>query len=234
MTDPGRQKSEFDDYATSYEATVNRSLAFTGLKVDLFTRIKADYIKAVLAEEFTHPGRVDALDIGCGVGTIHPHILQSLGTLSGVDVSADSIARARADHPGVRYETYEGRRLPFANASFDLAYTICVMHHVPPSQWQEFAAEMKRVLRPGGVALVFEHNPYNLLTRYTVARCEFDADAVLLTARRTEALLSGAGFHDVASRYIAAIPATGPLVRSVEGAFARVPLGAQYITRGRT
>jgi SAM-dependent methyltransferase len=106
------------------------------------------------------------------------------------------------------------------------------MHHVPPAQWPAFAAEMKRVVRPGGLAVVFEHNPFNPLTRRVVSNCEFDADAVLLRPKQTRALLADAGFRDLQSRSILSVPSFGKGTRAVDLALGRLPLGAQYFVRG--
>jgi SAM-dependent methyltransferase len=231
MKKPSVGETEFDRYASTYDAAVNKSLAFSGLKVDVFTRMKADYLNALMQSEFPTPPFVNILDVGCGIGNLHPH-LSSRAALTGVDVSVDSIDVARENNKNFTYASYDGRTLPFEAATFDLAFTICVLHHVPPAQWQMFVAEMHRVLRPGGLALVFEHNPWNPVTRKIVSSCEFDKDAVLLTATKTEALLSGAGFDAISTNYIALTPLDGTIPRRIERAVSRFPLGAQYYTRG--
>ena len=224
--------AQFDAYAGSYEEEVNRSLAFLGLKVDYFTRVKAAYLIDRLAGHFGETRSLKLLDIGCGVGAGHSAIQGQLGALCGTDVSRDCLAQAARRNPWASYRGYDGVRLPYADGEFDTAVTICVMHHVPPAQWQAFAAEMKRVVRPGGLALVFEHNPLNPLTRRVVSNCEFDADAVLLPQRRTRALLADAGFRDIASRAILSIPSFGRTTRKLDLAIGRLALGAQYLAQG--
>ena len=100
--------------------------------------------------------------------------------MTGIDVSERSVDYARRHNPGVRYDTYPGGRLPYDDNAFDVAFTSCVMHHVPVPQWGEFVGEMNRVIRPGGIAVVFEHNPWNPVTSRIVSTCPIDADAVLL------------------------------------------------------
>lgn len=224
--------AQFDAYAGSYADEVNRSLAFLGLKVDYFTRVKAGFLLDLLAAHFGATRAVRLLDIGCGTGLLHPLIAGHVGSLAGTDVSADCLAEAATRSPRVGYRAYDGARLPYADASFDAAVTICVMHHVPPARWPAFAAEMKRVLRPGGLALVFEHNPRNPLTRRVVSNCAFDADAVLLAQPRTRALLTDAGFAEVGSRSILSVPSFGPATRAFDRALGRLTLGAQYYARG--
>jgi SAM-dependent methyltransferase len=224
--------AQFDAYATTYADEVNRSIAFMGLKVDYATQVKAGYLLDLLARHFGDPAKVRLLDIGCGTGGSHPLIAGKLASLCATDVSAGSVAEAAGANPGVDYRPYDGTRLPYDDARFDAAMTICVMHHVPPPQWPAFAAEMKRIVRPGGLALVFEHNPLNPLTRRAVSNCAFDADAVLLGQRRTRALLEGAGFREVNSRAILTIPSFGPATRAIDFALGRLSLGAQFVASG--
>jgi ubiquinone/menaquinone biosynthesis C-methylase UbiE len=172
------------------------------------------------------------LDVGCGVGEFHPFVRGMFGRLCGADVSAASIAQARVRNPEVQYEAYAGDILPYASASFDLSIAICVLHHVPPPRWVGFLREMRRVVRPGGLVCLIEHNPFNPLTRLAVARCEFDRDAVLLRAGRTRALMAESGLHDAQSRYFLMLPSAAPLARRVEHGLRLIPLGAQYIASG--
>lgn len=225
--------AQFDAYARSYSDEVNRSLAFLGgVKVDYFTKVKAEYLVDLLSEHFDDPGDVSLLDIGCGTGTLHPLIVDRLRAVSGTDVSAASIAEAARLSPAVNYRAYDGERLPYDDGSFDAAVAVCVMHHVPLTQWPAFVAELKRILRPGGLGLVFEHNPRNPLTRRVVSNCEFDADAVLLSQHTTRALLTSAGFADVSSRAILSLPSFGKATRALDRASGIATLGAQYFARG--
>ena len=132
------------------------------------------------------------LDVGCGVGSFHPLLRGMVGRLSGIDVSSASIAQARADNRDVDYRAFDGRSFPFDDAGFDLVTAICVLHHVAPAEWAHFMSEMRRVVRPGGLVCVIEHNPLNPLTRLAVARCEFDRDAVLLGAGKARKLMAAA------------------------------------------
>lgn len=227
------QPAEFDAYAGSYADAVNDSISFIGLDVDYFTRVKAGYILDLIAAHRGDPQQVDLLDVGCGVGNFHPMLQDHLGSLSGCDISAACLETAAQRNPGVTYRHYDGGRLPFGDAQFDAVTAICVMHHVPPGLWPQFSAELRRVLRPGGIALVFEHNPRNPLAVRAVNNCEFDENAVLLRHEQTKMLLAKAGFSDVSARSILTLPSFGRLTRRIDGLFGRLPLGAQYFAMGR-
>lgn len=225
-------KPEFDSYSDTYDAAVNASISFSGLKTDYFTRSKVQHLTGILAKHFVEPSMLDLLDVGCGIGNLHPHLAENVRTISGVDISPNSIATAHKRNPWVDYRSYDGRRLPFADAVFDVTIAICVLHHVPPPQWPEFVSELRRVVKPGGLAVVFEHNPYNILTRYAVSSCAFDKDAVLLPARKTKQLLHMAGFHSAEVHYILTIPAANQSLRKLDALLGYLPLGAQYYAVG--
>jgi ubiquinone/menaquinone biosynthesis C-methylase UbiE len=226
--------AEFDAYNRTYSDKVNEAIGFSGLKVDFFTRAKAEELLRLIAK---HGGvaaeRASVLDVGCGVGNYHALLGPRFSALSGVDVSTACIDEARRSHPGVTYESFDGTSLPFPDASFDVAFAICVFHHVPLADRPKLTADIRRVLKPGGMMVIFEHNPLNPLTLLVVNRCEFDKDAILLRAGQSESLLTEAGFKDAFSRYILAIPADAPLARKVDAALSGLPVGAQYYTLGK-
>ena len=219
-----------DAYPEQYRADIARSIGFSGLDIDLFTRGKADSIVELLDRLSPKQAAGAAcLDIGCGIGLLHPLLAKRVAQLSGADVAADAIEQARRRNPGVDYRSYDGAHLPYADASFDFCSTVCVMHHVPPAQWPAFVAEAWRVTRPGGLFAVYEHNPFTPLTRVAVWRCAFDHDAVLLRARRVMDLLRAQGFRIVAMKYLFFVPADAAWARRADAALGWLPLGAQYV-----
>ncbi len=224
--------TEFDAYRSSYSDAVNRSISFSGLDVDFFTRAKAVRLLDILGDLIGPPEALSLLDVGCGVGNYHQLLRSQVGQLTGVDPSSECIEEARSKNPNVSYQV-SGDTLPFQDACFDATYAICVMHHVPPANWNRFASELARVTKPGGIVLIFEHNPYNPLTRRVVSNCPFDKDAVLLTKAKTIDYLKGAGLAGVDGRYILAIPSVDGLSRKMDDALGRIPLGAQYYAFGR-
>jgi SAM-dependent methyltransferase len=219
----------FDKYDKRFGAVVQSSIDFSGFPHSFFTAAKADALRELIASRLHGMHNPHMLDVGCGVGEFHPFVRGMFGRVCGADVSAASIAQARLRNPEVQYEAYMGETLPYDSAAFDLSIAICVLHHVPPTQWAGFLREMRRVVRPGGLVCLIEHNPLNPLTRLAVARCEFDRDAELLHAGRTRALMADAGLHDARSHYFLLLPLATPLAQRIEHSLRRIPLGAQYI-----
>ena len=219
-------KAEFDEYSKSYDQTVNAALAFAGLKVDFFTKVKASYLDALIQSRFDEPSRISILDVGCGVGNSLSLLSGKAARLEGVDVSEACIETARSRPAEATYSVFDGMQLPHAAESFDLAFSICVFHHVAIADRIPLACDIRRVLRPGGMFAIFEHNPLNPLTLRVVNSCKFDKDAILLRSSVAEQLMRDAGFRNVYSRFILTIPAGGPALR-VDRMFSRRPLGAQ-------
>lgn len=224
--------TEFDRIESQYEAIVERSIDFSGLKHDFFMEAKADLLGRIAEAHFPRGKDLALLDVGCGVGRLHPHLEGRFASIDGCDVSEKSVDRARRDNSFASYAVSSETELPYATGQFDIALTVCVMHHVPPAQWVSFLTEMRRVVRPGGIAVVIEHNPFNPLTRLAVARCPFDKDAVLLTPGRSRALLREAGFDRPETRNFLFLPTAAPLARRVEHRLGWLPLGAQYAAIG--
>ncbi len=218
----------FDAHADTYSEDIDKTLRGYGVRHELFTAHKAWLIGRVTRAEGQDESRMDLLDVGCGVGKLHAYLKDRFRKIVGVDVSADSLKVARAMNSEVDYRDYDGLRLPFPDRSFDMAAAIAVFHHVPPAQWQLTANEMIRVLRPGGIAVVIEHNPYNPVTRRIVRTCPLDADAVLLRPGKIRQLFAGAGAERIRTRSIISLPPLNGWLRTIDTAFARLPFGAQY------
>ncbi len=93
------------------------------------------------------------LDVGCGSGFIAHHLSALLGTpVTGLDV------RRHADAP-VEYLSYDGARFPVPDHSFDAALLCYVLHHAQDQR--AFLGEVRRILEPGGLAVVYEDIPEN-------------------------------------------------------------------------
>ncbi len=97
------------------------------------------------------------LDLGCGHGMASVVLARHGAIVTACDLSPGYVreARARADANGVdiRLLVCNAERLPFANASFECIWGNAILHHLDLSQ---AAAEIKRVLAPGGIAVFCE------------------------------------------------------------------------------
>jgi SAM-dependent methyltransferase len=143
------------------------------------------------------------------------------------------VDRARERNPEVEYRTYDGSRLPYEDDRFDLVFAICVLHHVAPAARVPLLRELRRVARPKGLIAVFEHNPWNPLTRRAVRACAFDGNAELISRPALVESLRTAGVDLTDSAYLLFFPWRRRILRAAERGLAWVPLGAQYLVAGR-
>ena len=95
-----------------------------------------------------------ALDVACGSGKLSQALLKLGCRVVGLDFSAGMLAVAAARAPGPRYVRGDALALPFPDASFDAATIAFGLRNLADPE--RGLAEMRRVLRPGGRAVVLE------------------------------------------------------------------------------
>lgn len=223
----------FDNYTETYKSEIQDAIDFIGQDVDFFLEVKAKLLLSLAEKYLGDLNSIKALDIGCGVGLVDKYLISKIKNLHGIDVEEGVIEKAKVNNPVVSYSVYNGTKIPFNDNTFDLTFAINVMHHVPVEQWGSFTKEMERVLRPGGIAAVFEHNPANPLTRKVVRECEFDRDAVLLKHSKIKSLMGSAGLDVCSDAYIIFFPFKSGIFRSTEKLISWLPLGAQQYVAGK-
>ena len=131
----------------------------------LYTRAATDVAALAGGDE----SALRVLEIGSGPGELALEIAQRLpqAEVLGVDL-ADAMIKLAAERaqgagldPRVRFEFADAATLPLADGSFDIAVSTLSLHH-----WADpgtVFAELGRVLRPGGVALVYDLRPFAYL-----------------------------------------------------------------------
>lgn len=143
------------------------------------------------------------LDLGCGSGTLAIRIgLQAPGAhVAGLDADPSMIdtARRKAARAGSSAAFHLGNasQLPFPDAAFDRVVSSLFFHHLSPPGKRRAAAEVARVLRPGGELHVADWGPApNLAMRSLFLAVQF-LDGFENTRENVEgrlpALFSGAG-----------------------------------------
>lgn len=220
--------AEFDQYSDSYNEELKRSLGGFG-NIDLAVKSKLQVIENVIRESGLK--KVNRfMDFGCGTGLLSRHLGRFAEQVIGLDVSIASLTTSNALNS--QRVGYGGLGIPIHDNSLDAVVASCVFHHIDAAQHEHLLGELYRVVRPGGVFIMIEHNPWNPVTRWVVNRCEFDADAVLLKPGQTERLLKGSGFAQVESRFFFAVPPVNGPLSVVDRAVGRMPLGAQFYVHG--
>jgi SAM-dependent methyltransferase len=174
-----------------------RALGLAGLAI----RTKPDWdaqIVATLVPMLPAGGRV--LDVGCGYGRIAVPLAGRGFLVTGLDIAPNLLlaARSRARQRGlsIRFDQGSMTTLPYADGSFDAAICLWSAFYELTEEAEQTAAlrEMRRVLRPGGVAViegpVFEGDPSDRVRSTIIAghpNVIFAHDAATLEARCADA-----------------------------------------------
>ena len=126
------------------------------------------------------PAKSRVLDVGCGNAFITHHLAAILGTEPiGIDL-------APATEATIDYRQFDGKHFPVTDNSIDTVLLCYVLHHA--QDIAKVMSEMRRVLRKGGLAIVYEDIPasawdrvvcaiHNLKWRKRTGPCTFRREA---------------------------------------------------------
>ena len=139
-----------DDDAATPQYTMGYSEEFRQMLDQRSAETHASYLLPHLK-----PGH-RVLDFGCGPGTISVGLARTIdpGEVHGIDMEESQIALARSaaeagGHANATFHVGDVTKLPFDDNFFDAAHCHAVLMHVPDTA--AVLAEVKRVLKPGGI-----------------------------------------------------------------------------------
>jgi ubiquinone/menaquinone biosynthesis C-methylase UbiE len=113
-------------------------------------------IRKTIREHLTSDPKVRVLDVACGPGAFSD--LFSEQSYTGVDINPIYIDYAKKHYRG-EFFVEDARSLSFPDGHFDEALVFGVLHHLDDPDVTAVARNLRRVLRPGGEALVIEDIP---------------------------------------------------------------------------
>ena len=103
-----------------------------------------------------------ALDLGCGTGTHSIYLAQQGFSVIGVDISPIAIRRAHQKAAQLTYKpeffVHDVTRLDFLAGAFDIALDVGCLHGLHPAGQQRYAVELTRLMKPGGLFLLWGMN----------------------------------------------------------------------------
>jgi len=152
---------------------------------------------AMLTAANLKPGEA-VLDVACGTGTLAiaaAREVGSTGEVIGIDAAPEMLARAThkagRSGSGASFTHGTAQSLPFAGERFDVVTGTPMLHHIPPAARMAFAADARRVLRPGGRILLVDFGSPEGAGRLLGLHSHGGVDP-----REMASILTDAGFRD--------------------------------------
>lgn len=132
-----------------------------------------DFVEQMLAPSQASGKRV--LDVGCGNGYMLAKFARSGTTVVGIDLTAKAldVTKKRMKLSGLtaKLTQADSADLPFADQSFDVVYSLGVLHHSPDTE--KSFREIHRVLRPGGEIVVMVYNKNSVFYRLRIPAMKY-------------------------------------------------------------
>ncbi len=223
---------EFDRYAPTYSELLRDPIRDRfASDFDYFHRRKWIAIRDYMAERKINPVSLTWLDVGCGQGE-----LLRLGEGEfGQSLGCDPSSKMRENFSGAKVVQQDSpTEIPFDDQSVDLVTAVCVYHHVAREQRALLTSSIFRVLKPGGVFCLIEHNPWNPVTQVIVKRCPVDVNAELLSPLAVSRLLRHSGLKVIETVHLLFFPERiFERISGVEKSLRRLPFGGQFATFSR-
>ena len=157
---------------------------------------KLDYLPRVV--DFAGYRGKKLLEIGCGVGLDLARFARGGANVTGIDLAAVSIDLARTNFAFQRAKgnllVMDGEHLQFDDDSFDVVYAHGVLQYT--ADIKKMIAELRRVLKPGGEAILMVYNRYswlNFMSKLFGVKLEHEDAPVLnrFSIRQFRNMLSG-------------------------------------------
>jgi len=217
----------FDQVADTYSDQLKAALGAFGGESEYFARYKVELVSQTLRGSSIET----ILDYGSGVGASIPYFksLFPSAQISATDLSLESLKRLTTEHPDVKViqpGDLNGRQ-------FDLVFVSCVVHHMPVDSRFAEISKLLELVQPGGHICVFEHNPFNPVTRRIVSNCEFDEGVVLVSKRQLRRLFTTQHESlDVRSGYCMFFPPVLKQFTFLDRFIRWLPLGGQHFLVG--
>ncbi|MDL1967962.1 MAG: class I SAM-dependent methyltransferase [Deltaproteobacteria bacterium] len=217
---------DFDNCSHFYRELLNESIWLSGEENNYFDLYKLNCLKRWV---FSRDCKQVILDFGCGIGKLSSLIAMACpkSKVYGYDVSIKSIEWACRKWGHLQNLFFKSHILD--SESYDLIIVANVFHHIKREDRHNTLFRLRTLLKSNGKIVVFEHNPLNPLTLYTVNTCPFDVDAVLIHPCQFVKLAKGSGLKILLKRYIVFSPNFLRFFRKFEPFVGFLPLGAQYM-----
>jgi len=222
------QSPSFDEFASSYQDTMIDALGRMGGDASFYMEQKIRLMSRILRGK--HARKI--LDFGSGIGMSIPYFRRYFPSAEVVctDESLESIAILKTKYP--QASTCGISELK--PNSFDVVLLSNVLHHIDPRDRSTVVRRIGDLLVSDGRLVVFEHNPFNPVTRRVVDRCKFDEGVVLLKPSEVSGLVCAIeGISLEQQGFCTFVPQSLAVLTPLERLLTWCPMGGQHFTVAR-
>lgn len=217
-------KVDFNSYGNDYNKIMEEQHKKFG-DISYYSEYKVKIIK----DNIKNNKEPKILEFGCGIGRNLKYLFDISvdSEVYGFDISTESLKIAKNENPKAIIIEDE-KCLYKMQEKFDLIFVAGVYHHIEPSFRDKITKNLRELLTKNGQLIIFEHNPYNPITRHLVNTCEFDSDAILIKKNDLLELFTRNKFIVQSSGYTLFFPPKLKFFSFLEKYIKWIPLGGQY------
>jgi 2-polyprenyl-3-methyl-5-hydroxy-6-metoxy-1,4-benzoquinol methylase len=216
---------ELFDLPEEYNRMLQKGISATGNDKNFFIRGRLNHI----AEKSGQLLLIHTiLDYGCGTGqssfdlaTRFPH-----SRILGTDLSEKAIQYAQKLFRKPNLSFVSITEIP--ETTFDLIYINGVIHHIPVKERPDVIRHLFRLSHEGTQIWIFENNPFNPGTQWSMYANPFDQGVVKINHFQLKRLLKSAGYHIQRTDFLFYFPQWLSWFRPLEKWLMKIPLGGQY------
>lgn len=215
-------KVDFDEFTENYDELLSQQTQFFSPSDLYFAEYKIKLVKRKVKHNVS-----TILEYGCGTGRNLGFLQENFpdAQIIATDISQSSLELASETNPKIEFRV-ETSDLDIG--PFDLIFISGVFHHIPKAERKVAAGLLAKRLSKGGTLFIFEHNPYNPITRKIVNDCPYDADAELLKASELRQVFTLTALQVESLSYNLFIPPKLRWLLPAEKMLQWLPMGGQY------
>ena len=221
---------DFDKHSNTYDEDLEKGLVLSGESASYFANGRVDSVKCYLDSKNQ---RIESIiEFGCGSGN-NIHFLRKYfpqACICGLDLSSESLAVCNKRYATL--PTTESR----LKKSFcilrpppvDLVFVNGVFHHIHPEDHGVNLDYIQSILKPSGLLVIFENNPFNPGARWVMSRIPFDRDTAMVNPFHLLKQIRSRNFVGSFLNFFFIFPKILAGLRRFEKRFINLPIGAQY------
>ena len=163
----------------------------------------ADVLRASVAR--LNPNPIHAVSLGAGLGVVEAHLHDAGWRIELQECQAESLAYATRRFTPERVWTCDFDGIP--SAAYDVVLALSIVYVFDDAQYRAFAAQCRRMLRPGGLLVIWDHDPKvplalvkRYVNRYMLRRHDLRW-GWLRSADLHEALVQSQGFERLVRQF---------------------------------